>query len=414
MANLVANLVNTNATSMCRSRHVYGGVLAVYHAPSGTQFVASAGELQPESRFFAASATKLIVTIVVMRMVEQHRFSLDDPMVRYLPSDLISGLHMMAGVDRTGEITIRHLISSHSGLRDYFSVKGSDGRSHMAALMAGEDSSWPLERTLDAVRGLPARFPPGAPGKIDYSDTNYQLVGRILETVTGKDLGTLFSEEVFAPLSLRDTYIYADPSDDGPAPIRAGKSIVHLPRYMTSISAEGGMVSTGNDMLQISRAFFAGRLFDIDSLLAQQNWRMLFWPGQFYFGLGLEKLWTPWFVSPLRPIRDVMGCWGQTAPLSRLVQPQPSVLDGQRGTRRDDVDMVGFDGHAVDGLDHPHGAVLAKDLRQPAFAGIEIEWLEDGNHDLKPRRKVSGLSASDHLDAMARAAEAWARRIIVA
>ena len=312
MTRLTSDLVDAQAKRMCRSRHVHGCVLAVHHPPSGEQFVSASGNLRPESRFFAASVTKLIVTIVVMRMVERAQLALDDPMVRYLPGDMIAGLHVMQGVDRTGEITLRHLISSQTGLRDYFSLKGPDGRSHMTALMAGEDSAWPLERTLDAVRGQPARFAPGAPGKVDYSDTNYQLIGRVLETVTGKGLPELFADEVFGPLGLRDTWIYSDPLDDRPAPFHAGRRMVRLPHYIASISAEGGMVSTGADMLRISEAFFAGRFFDLEAFLAQQDWRMLFWPGQFYFGLGLEKLWTPWFVSPLRPIRDVMGCWGQT------------------------------------------------------------------------------------------------------
>ncbi|HSP25974.1 MAG TPA: alpha/beta family hydrolase [Saliniramus sp.] len=43
---------------------------------------------------------------------------------------------------------------------------------------------------------------------------------------------------------------------------------------------------------------------------------------------------------------------------------------------------------------------------------IEIAWLEDGDHDLKPRKRVSGLSASDHLDELARIAEIWARRVV--
>jgi len=304
--------IEAQVQKMCRSRHVHGAVLAVHHAPSGESLVAAAGNLRPDSRFFAASVTKLIVTMVVMRLVEQGRIALDDPMALYLPADLIAGLHVMKGVERTNDITIRHLISSQTGMRDYFSLKGPDGRTNMAALMAGEDSAWPLERTLDAVRGVPALFAPGAEGKVNYSDTNYQLMGRILETVTGKSLPVLFADEIFAPLGLSDTYIYADPGDDRPAHIHAGPKTVHLPRYMASISAEGGMVSTGADLLVIGRAFFEGRFFDIDRLLAEQNWRMMFWPGQFSFGLGLEKLWTPWFYSPFRPIRDVIGCWGQT------------------------------------------------------------------------------------------------------
>lgn len=312
MAPPSAEQIDAQAQRMCRSRHVHGAVLAVHHAPGAESLIAAAGNLHADSQFFAASVTKLIVTIVVIRLVEQGRIALDDPMAQYLPAELIGGLHVMNGIDRTGEITIRHLISSHTGMRDYFSLKGPDGRTNMATLMAGEDSAWPLERTLEAVRGQPALFAPGAAGKVNYSDTNYQLMGRILETVTGKPLPVLFADEVFAPLGLRDTYIYADPADDRPARIFAGPKPVHLPHYMGSISAEGGMVSTGADLLEIGKAFFDGRFFDIDRLLAQQNWRMMFWPGQFYFGLGLEKLWTPWFYSPFRPIRDVMGCWGQT------------------------------------------------------------------------------------------------------
>jgi uncharacterized protein len=45
---------------------------------------------------------------------------------------------------------------------------------------------------------------------------------------------------------------------------------------------------------------------------------------------------------------------------------------------------------------------------------IEILWLEDGDHDLKPRKKVTGLSAADHLRSVAHAAERWARRVLVA
>lgn len=312
MAGLTIERIESTTRRMCRSRHVHGVVFAVHHESSGERFVSAAGNLLPHSRFLAASVTKLIVTIVVMRLVEQGRMALDDPMARYLPAALIDGLHVMDGIDRTGGITIRHLISSQSGLRDYFSLAQPDGRTNSAALLAGEDSAWPLERTIDAVRGLPARFPSGAAGKVDYSDTNYQLLGRILETITGKDLPRLFADEVFTPLGLRDSYIYSDPADDRPVPFFAGAGTVHLPHYIASISAEGGMVSSGSALLTVSQAFFAGRFFDIDRLLAQQNWRLLFWPGQFYFGLGLEKLWTPWFISPFRPIRDVMGCWGQT------------------------------------------------------------------------------------------------------
>lgn len=312
MTKLTTTLIQAQAQKMAGSRHVQGAVLAVDHADAQGPYVAAAGDLAPDSPFCAASTTKLIVTTVTMRLVEAGRIRLDDPMAAHVPDEMIGGLHRRKGVDHTDRITIRHLISNQTGLRDYFSLKGPDGRTPADALMAGQDSPWPLERTLQAIRGSPAQFLPGQKGKVSYSDTNYQLMGAILERVTGQSLPDLFAAEVFAPLGLRATYLYSDPADERPVWFYAGSQRLHLPRYLASVQAEGGLVTTASELATIGRAVFEGRLFDIDALLAQQDWRMIFWPGQFYFGLGMEKLWTPWFVSPLRPIRDVMGFWGQT------------------------------------------------------------------------------------------------------
>ena len=309
---LTKALIEQQAERMCRSRHVHGAVIAADHPATQAHHVAAAGDLTPDCRFCAASTTKLIVTIVTMRLVEAGRVALDDPMAVHLPAEMIAGLHRYKGADHTGSITLRHLISNHTGLRDYFSLKGPDGRKPVDTLMAGDDSPWPLERTLQAVRQSEAQFLPGQTGKVAYSDTNYQLMGAILERVTGQSLPDLFAAEVFDPLGLKETYIYADPADERPVWFYGGARRLHLPRYLASVPAEGGMVSTATELAGIGRAVFEGRLFDIDALLTQQNWRMIFWPGQFYFGLGLEKLWTPCLLSPLRPIRNVMGFWGQT------------------------------------------------------------------------------------------------------
>ena len=141
MTKLTAGLIDAQPGRMCRSRHVHGATLAVDHPASRIQHVAAAGDLAPGSQFCAASTTKLIVTIVTMRLVERGEIALDDPMARHLPADLIAGLHRHKGADHTARITIRHLISNQSGLRDYFSLKGPDGRRPADALMEGEDSA---------------------------------------------------------------------------------------------------------------------------------------------------------------------------------------------------------------------------------------------------------------------------------
>jgi D-alanyl-D-alanine carboxypeptidase len=75
----------------------------------------------------------------------------------------------------------RHLISNTSGVTDYFFGKGPDGRKASDALLRGQDQAWPLERIVERVRTLRPRFRPGQPGKVHYSDTNFELLGRILE-----------------------------------------------------------------------------------------------------------------------------------------------------------------------------------------------------------------------------------------
>ena len=141
MVKLTEEYIAEQARRMCRSRHVHGAIIAVDHPASAFHHVAAVGDLWPGAQFCAASTTKLIVTIVTMQLVAEGRIALEDRMADHLPADLITGLHRKGGQDHTGQITIRHLISNQSGLRDYFSLKGPDGRRPADALMEGEDSA---------------------------------------------------------------------------------------------------------------------------------------------------------------------------------------------------------------------------------------------------------------------------------
>jgi CubicO group peptidase (beta-lactamase class C family) len=83
---------------------------------------------------------------------------------------------------------------------------------------------------------------------------------------------------------------------------------------MASISPEGGIVSTANEVMIFIKAFFAGRFFPKDKIDGLKEWVMLLPPpGLFYFGIGLEKMPTPWFISPGKPVKEILGFWGQTA-----------------------------------------------------------------------------------------------------
>lgn len=297
---------------MPRSRSVYGAILCVENGDGSISWSGAAGELNREDRYFIASVTKLCITTMILILRNQGRLKLDDIITQYFPEGYLDGLHLLKGVDSTNQITIMHLLSNTSGIPDYFSHKQANGKTAADDLFGGKDEPWPLERTLDHVKNMTPNFRPGQKGKARYSDTNFQLLGRIIETITGKDLADVFKERIFDELELANTYAYRDVDDGSPAQMYYKRNKLHLPNYIASVTAEGGVVSTAPELMIFLKAFFNGQFFPKKDLEELKKWNLIWFPGQFYFGIGLEKLWTPRFISPLKPIREIIGCWGQS------------------------------------------------------------------------------------------------------
>jgi len=297
---------------MTRGRAVHGAILCVESGEGALSWRGASGNLQADQRYFIASVTKMIVTVVVLRLRDEGRLTLDDPIRSHLGADLTHGLHVVDGVDRSDQITVRHLISNTSGLTDYFFGKGPDGKNAGDALLQGNDEAWPLERIVERARTLKPRFLPGQRGKVHYSDTNYELLGRIIETATGADIADVFDELVFRPLGLRETYAFRDESDTTPAPMYYRDRPLHVPKYIASVTAEGGVVSTAAEVMAFLKAFFDGTFFPRATVDELKVWNRIYFPGQFDFGIGLERQWLPWVMSPFTPLGDLLGFWGQS------------------------------------------------------------------------------------------------------
>ena len=306
-------LLNNAVRKMVDNKRVFSAVLCVENGDKSFSWTGAAGDMHKDSRYFIASVTKLYVTAVVMLLVEENRLALDDKISAYLPAQFCDRLHVLKGVDYSNQLTIAHLISNRSGLPDYFFHKQPSGTTVADDLMEGVDEPWHLERTIDLVKRLKPKFKPGAKGKAAYSDTNYQLLGRIIETVTGKPIGDLFDEFVFSELGLQNTYAYSDSHDNTPTPFYYKAKQLSLPNYMISITVEGGIVSTASEVMLFLKEFFNGRFFPKEKINELKRWNLILPPpGMFYFGIGLEKLFTPRIISPFKPIREVLGFWGQT------------------------------------------------------------------------------------------------------
>ncbi len=299
---------------MVDHKSIYSAMLKVESGSGDFSWKGAAGEAGAEDKYFIASVTKLFMTAVVMKLVEEEKLSLDDRIEKHLPKGYCDGLHTLKGKDYSKEIVVRHLISNTSGIPDYFFHKQKDGRTVADELMEGKDEEWPIEKTLGLIKQLRPNFKPGARGKASYSDSNYQLLGKLLENIAQMPISGIFQKHVFEELGLKNTYVYTDPEDSEPLPFYYGSKKLWLPRYMTSIAPEGGIVSTLDEMMVFLKAFFAGHFFPKEKIESLKQWNMI-WPppGLFKYGIGLENLWIPWILSPIKHPGEILGFWGQTA-----------------------------------------------------------------------------------------------------
>jgi len=306
-------LLNDVLNKMIEHKQIFSGVLCVEKGDGSFSWTGAAGDMQKDSRFFIASVTKLYVTAVVMQLIEENRIKLTDKISEYLPKEYFEGIHILKGVDYSDEITVAHLISNTSGLPDYFFHKQADGRTAADDLLEGKDEAWPLDKTIGLIKNLTPNFKPGAKGKAAYSDSNYQLLGKIIENVTDKSIDDVFQDYIFSKLNLSNIYVYRDIKDNTPVPFYYKSRELWLPNYMSATGVEGGIVATANDLMIFLKGFFNGHFFPKEKITDLKQWNLILPPpGLFYFGIGLEKLFTPRIASPLKPIKEILGFWGQT------------------------------------------------------------------------------------------------------
>ena len=281
-----------------------GAALAVYRQSDGFSQVVTAGNLSNNHPFFIASATKLYITAILLQLAEQGHLALDDLITKYLPATETAHLHRFGGQDYSASLTIRHLMAHTSGLPDYFQQK-TEGKSLLGRLQSGEDVAWTYEDTLGWTKDMPSKFAPGTGRRALYSDSNFQLLGRIIELIEDAEIGEVLKNRIFEPLGLSKTYLYLRESDETPRILTYKKAPFHIRKAMTSFGADGGIVSTAPEMMVFLRAFFEGGLFDIGVLPGLYDWRRVMFPLQ--YGTGIMLFETPWLFSPLKKQPDMIG-----------------------------------------------------------------------------------------------------------
>jgi CubicO group peptidase (beta-lactamase class C family) len=193
-----------------------GGV--AYHKAFGVRDLDTKVPQQRDDIFRIASQTKAITSTAVMMLWEEGRFSLDDPIGKYIPAFADQTiLTKFNPADSSYEskptrrhITIRQLLTHTSGL-DYAGI-GSDEFKAIyakAGIYAMGAEGQVLATSIDRLGRLPLKNEPGE--RFTYS-LSVDVLGRLVEVVSGMPLDRFFATRIFTPLGMRDTYFAIPPA----------------------------------------------------------------------------------------------------------------------------------------------------------------------------------------------------------
>ena len=294
------------------NKKIFGTTYAIKY--KGEIWKGSSGNIEEDQQYFIASTTKLFTTAIIFHLQAEGKLSIDDKISDYFDDAILEGLCVYKGKDHSGMITIRHLLSHTSGIPDYFQGKDENGKSLEDELMRGKDRNWPFEEAIERSKSIKVTFAPGSRGKALYSDTNFQLLGRIIELVNKEKYASVCRDLIFSPLNLKNTYVYEDSNDKRPLNLYFKNELLIIPKAMASFGPDGGIVSTNDDMLVFIESFFSGRLFPKENLEDMKQWNKIFFPMQ--SGIGIHRFKLPWYFDPTGAIPEFIGHSGLSGALA--------------------------------------------------------------------------------------------------
>jgi CubicO group peptidase (beta-lactamase class C family) len=221
----------------------------------------------PQTKFRLASITKGFTAMAVMMLQEKGKLDLQDSICKYL-----NGCP-----DAWKPVTVRRLLNHTSGISDYAAAPD---------FMRTISLPVTIDELIGNFRNKPLQFAPGE--NFAYSNSNYILLGQIIEKVSGQPFDVFVRENIFAPLNMKNSGY-----DDNTALLkhraigyinRSDKIINARYMDMSNAYAAGGLYSTAADLLLWNQALDAGRLVSKKSL------EEIFTPGKGGVGYG-------WFIN---------------------------------------------------------------------------------------------------------------------
>lgn len=247
-----ADKVDDFINSEMAKRRIPGLALAIVRAeqPPRTSFYGLANvelksPVRPESVFEVGSLTKQFTAACILKLTQDGKLSIDDKISKYLTNTPIAW----------SNITVRHLLTHTSGICNYTGHDGFELTKHLTQA-----------QFIKALAALPSDFAPGEQAK--YCNSGYNLLGHIIENVSGKTYWAFLAERVWTPLGIttatnRDPSIVVPNRVDGY--LRRTGNWQNRDSDLTDIFSAGAIVMTIGDLLKWNAALDTEQLLSASS-----------------------------------------------------------------------------------------------------------------------------------------------------
>ena len=265
------------------------GLSAALSAPNGDIWKGASGishdtvEVTTDMLFGIGSITKNFMASIILQLYEADSLKLSDSLYKWLPH--------FDNIDST--VTIKQLLNHTSGIYNF-----TNHPAYIDSAYVPGSRIWTPEEILENFVLSPS-FPPGSDW--EYSNTNYTLLGMIIEEITGNEVVSELHNRLTIPLGLDNTYLFPDEGYEGVRShcwMPSGGDIIDVTALVDTtgfsfVWTAGAIISTAEDLVKWSKGLNEGEILN-DTTLALMRVPAPYSGG--YYGLGTEiaPLYTQW------------------------------------------------------------------------------------------------------------------------
>lgn len=270
---------------------VYDTKYGIWVGGSGKADLHNNIDIKPCNKTRVGSTVKMYTSTIILKLQEEGKLNLDDKISSYLQGDNINK------IQNAEKATIRQLLQHSSGIFNYI-----QSLQFQTASLNNLIKEWRADDLLKYAYNKKAYFNPG--DDVHYSNTNYILLGLLIEKIEGVPLYQVFDNKIITPLGLTNTQF----AGKDPVPNGIVRGYIDMYSNLQVIestyfsgwdyyTADGGLISNPYDMNVFFRALMNGQIINSASLNEMLTWKTpMEEPTDFYkihYGLGIFKIETP-------------------------------------------------------------------------------------------------------------------------